>query len=482
MLPDAAARRAIVFAGCLGMIYTQLTMSPAATEYARTLGATGWHIGLLGALPTLMIASQFVAAVVSNRLKRRRPLWMAVAIAERLLFVPAAMLAVWPGTLTDGSQLWLFIATTALNHAMLQFCAPLWLSWMGDYLPKEGLSRFWGVRHNWMQWAAAAALFGGAVWLRRSGWEFGPAFGVLLLIGSICGVIDIVTFLRIHEPPITPADDPRWRDVFAAPFRDRNFRRFILFQCYWNFAVMIGSPFISIYLLMKGGMGADRLLMLWAVSWIGGAVLSQRLGRLVETYGNKPVLSLCTMFKSANLIALLLIPADATLAFWLLVPFFMFDALLNAGMAIAQNGFLLKNSPPGNRTMFVAAGTALAGIVGGVTSIASGAAIALSDGWSMPVGVATWGPYEVAFATSIVLRIGGAWLCRYVRESEAHSTAVEVLVQLIGVTPIRVLQFPLGLYRSRFGEEKLPEPVTLPIAPVIAASPTSPSREQVRVA
>lgn len=484
MLPDAAARRAIVFAGCLGMIYTQLTMSPAATEYARTLGATGWHIGLLGALPTLMLASQFVAAIVSNRLRHRRPLWMAVAIIERLLFVPAALLAVWPGAMSSETQLWLFIGSTALNHALLQFCAPLWLSWMGDYLPKEGLSRFWGVRHNWMQWAAAAALFAGAIWLRRSGWEFGPAFGILLLAGAVCGVVDILTFLRIHEPPITPVEEPRLREVFAAPFRDGTFRRFILFQCYWNVAVMIGSPFISVYLLMKSGMGADRLLMLWAASWIGGAVLSQRLGRLVETYGNKPVLSLCTMFKTANLLALLLMPSNATLAFWMLVPFFMFDALLNAGMAIAQNGFLLKNSPPGNRTMFVAAGTALAGIVGGITSIASGAAIALSDGWSMSVGSATWGPYEVAFATSIVLRLGGAWLCRYVRESSTNTTAVEVLVQLIGVTPIRVLQFPLGLYRSRFGEEKPPQPVMLPIPPSSPAPLPAPApvRERVQAA
>src|SRR5690606_6498160 len=99
--------------------------------------------------------------------------------------------------------------------------------WMGDYLPREGLSRFWGIRHNWMQWAAAASLFAGAFWLRKSGWEFGPAFGVMLVVGAVCGVIDILTFTRVHEPPVTPADEPRWRDVFAAPFRDPDFRRFI---------------------------------------------------------------------------------------------------------------------------------------------------------------------------------------------------------------------------------------------------------------
>jgi hypothetical protein len=455
-----------LFAGCLGMIYTQLTMSPAATEYARTLGATGWHIGLLGALPTLMLVTQFAAAVVANRLQYRRRLWMTVAIAERLLFVPAAMLAVWPSGMSREGQLWMFIGFTALNHALLHFCSPLWLSWMGDYLPKEGLSRFWGIRHNWMQWAAAASLFAGAMWLRQSGWEFAPAFGVLLMVGAVCGTADILMFLRVHEPAVTPADEPRWRDVFAAPFRDGDFRRFIAFQCYWNFAVMISAPFLSIYLLQKGIMGADRLLLLWAASWVGGAILSKRLGRLVEKYGNKPVMNLCTTFKSVNIIAMLMIPSDPTLAFWMLVVVFMFDALLNAGMAIAQNGFLLKNSPPGNRTMYVAAGTALAGIVGGITSIVTGGACAMAGESTLRIGSLHWGGYDIAFAVSIALRLLGAWLSRYVRESSTSSTATDVFVELIGVTPIRVLRFPLGLYRSRFGElRQIVKPVTLPIPP-----------------
>jgi MFS family permease len=233
---------------------------------------------------------------------------------------------------------------------------------------------------------------------------------------------------------------------------------------------MISAPFISIYLLQKGIMSPDRLLLLWAASWVGGAILSKRLGRLVETFGNKPVMNLCTTFKSVNIIALLVLPADATAAFWLLVVVFMFDALLNAGMAIAQNGFLLKNSPAGNRTMYVAAGTALAGIVGGITSIGTGAAIATAGDATLQFGSLSWGGYEIAFAASIVFRLIGAWLSRYVRESSTTSTATDVFVELIGVTPIRVLRFPLGLYRSRFGEPRhIPKPVTLTISPVRAA-------------
>ena len=73
------------------------------------------------------------------------------------------------------------------------------------------------------------------------------------------------------------------------------------------------------------------------------------------------------------MIGLLVCPADPTIAFWLLAPIFMIDAFLNAGITIANNGFMIKNSPRENRTMFIAAGTGFAGMVGGVASIAAGA-------------------------------------------------------------------------------------------------------------
>ena len=94
------------------------------------------------------------------------------------------------------------------------------------------------------------------------------------------------------------------------------------------------------------------------------------------------MLVLCTAFKSINMIGLLLCPADPTIAFLVLAPMFMIDAFLNAGIAIANNGFMIKNSPRENRTMFIAAGTGFAGIVGGVASIVAGAGIAATMDWS----------------------------------------------------------------------------------------------------
>ena len=422
MWSQAAAQRAIIVAGCLGMVYLQLTTSPATVQFARSLGANGFHIGVLGALPTAMLFMQFVAGVAVNHIRHRRWLWLTVGIAQRLIMLPAALgPLLWPD-MSPGFWVWTLLALTSVNYAMADFCHPLWMSWMGDYLPRKGLGRFWGRRHLWMHWTAAFVLTAAALLTAFHPGGIKPAFALMGVIGAICGVADLLFFLWVDEPPVQPAPSPRLRDIFAAPFQQREFRAFIGFMCFWHFAAMTGAPFISLFLLDYVGMDLFHVMLLSACSWIGGALTAGRMGWIADRFGHRPLLVLSITFKSTLMLALLLVPANPQLTFWLLIPVFMLDALLNAGIAIAQHGFLLSYSPIGNRAMYIAAGTAVAGMVGGVTSIASGAALRSLAGWDfsfLAVGVSH---FHVLFTVSVVLRLVATVLVLNVEEPEAAST------------------------------------------------------------
>ncbi len=469
MWPLPTAKRAIVVAGCLAMAYTQLTMSPAMIEFARSHGGTGLHIGILGALPTATLFMQFVAAVLVNHLRFRRRIWFVVSVVQRLAYLPLALGPWLYPELPNVYWVWGVIAVTAANHSMLHFCSPLWLSWMGDYLPREGLSHFWGLRHVFMQWTAALSLLAAAALLFGSGWGIDVVFATLIAVGAAAGVADILFFLKVEEPPVTPLPQPTLRRVFSAPFQNRYFRSFIAYACFWNFAAMISSPFISLYLLDYLQVSLSSVLMLWAVSWAGGAFLSRQVGRLAEEFGNRPLLILCTALKPINMLALLVVPFCMELLYWVLVPVFIIDALLNAGIAVASNGFLLKNSPQENRTMFIAAGTALAGIVGGVTAILAGAWLTLfREPIGMWLGVPIVG-YHVLFAFSLIMRFAAIRLARAVHEPQS-SSARHVMLQVIGITHHSLWRFPLGLYRSadlivetEVGPTSQPEPEKITI-------------------
>ncbi len=454
MWSQASAQRAIIVAGCLGMIYLQLTQSPATVQFARALGANGLHIGILGALPTAMLFMQFVAGVLVNRMKYRRRVWLTVGIAHRLVMLPAALGPwLWPEA-PAGFWVWTLIGLSAANYGMADFCHPLWMSWMGDYLPKEGLSRFWGRRQLWMHWTAAAVLGLAAVFVAANPQGIIPIFAVMGSVAAVCGVIDLLFFLRVEEPPVQPAPSPRLRDILAAPFKGREFRAYIAFTCFWHFAAMTGAPFISLFLLEYVGMDLYHAMLLWACSWVGGALMAGRMGWLADRFGHRPLLVLSISLKSTLMIALLLVPANPQAAFWLLIPVFMLDALLNAGIAIANHGFLLSYSPSENRAMYIAAGTALAGMIGGLTSIVSGAVLRSLSGWDfsfLAIGVSH---FHVLFAVSVVLRLISAALVLTVEEPNAAKTS-EVVNHLWNVAQLRFLRLARTSWRVDRVEESL---------------------------
>ena len=128
--------------------------------------------------------------------------------------------------------------------------------------------------------------------------------------------------------------------------------------------------------------------------------------------------------------------------------------MLNAGMSVATNGYMLKLAPRENRSMFVAAISGLAGVCGGVAALAAGWFLQWTAGFAWEGFGRTWNNYQLLFAISIVLRVACIPLGRRVREPKSLGTA-KLLTELTGVWPLRILLFPVGLYRSmrRNGEK-----------------------------
>ena len=107
------------------MAYTQLTTSAVVIQFARSLGATGLHIGILGALPTGMLFMQFVAAYFANRVTYRRPLWAAACYAQRVCYLPIALGAWLFPSVSPSVWLWSFLAMTVVEQGLAHFSTPL---------------------------------------------------------------------------------------------------------------------------------------------------------------------------------------------------------------------------------------------------------------------------------------------------------------------------------------------------------------------
>ena len=442
----------ITLAGCLAMVFIPCTMSPLATDFVRGLGATDLHFGLLGGIPMIMVACQFAGAFLAGRLTRRKSWFIIMLIGGRLLYLPAVLLpGLCPGVSRD---VWVpvFIGCVALHMAMMHFATPLWFSWMGDLIPTRVLNRYWAERHRYLQltWAASFMVVAAVTYL-GDGISSGILFPIIATVGVVAGVVDIVLFRWIDEPPNVRTGARHPFELFMEPLRHHNYRSFVLFTCAFSAATLFAAAFMQIYVLKVMLVPRWQANLMWCGVGLGSYFVARFWGRLADRHGHRPILLICVALKPVIVIVFLLV-SQPWGPFILTVAFFL-DSMVNAGYFIASNGYTLKMAPRENRAMFVAATLALSGIAGGLAAIAGGWLLRHTEHVSWQLGTHKWINYHLVFALSLIARLGCIPVAAAIREPTSSDT-VTVLAHVRGIWPLRMLMFPTGLARNSMEQQK----------------------------
>jgi MFS family permease len=437
----------VTVAGCLAMVYMIGVGNPMTTDFFRSLGMTEVHFGILGGLPMVMVGMQFVGAVWANRLRSRRAAFMVLIIVGRLCWIAIALVPDAMGDVDAGVRTAVVIGLAALSSALQQLAPPIWFSWMGDLIPRRILSRYWGGRMRWM-WIVWLATHGALVLFgfhyEDLGFTTRGAFVLLVALGVAAGIGDIVLFLWVHEPPVAP---PEHRAVLATllePLRQREYRSYLVWNCAFSAATMIGAAFMLLYVLKILEIPLWITMLIWWTPGLGSAVSSGFWGRVIDRYGSRPVLVLCSAAKPLSPLVFMLVTRPT--APYVLSAFFVLDSCLNAGAQLATNGFMLRMAPRQNRGMFTAAMTSLPSIAGGLAAILGGFLLRAWEGHEVEFAGRVWNNYQYLFLLSVVLRLACVPLALRIREPKsAHSLAV--LSAIADVWPLRLWTLPVKLFR-----------------------------------
>ncbi|MDI6774526.1 MAG: MFS transporter [Verrucomicrobiota bacterium] len=445
------ARRAmplIITAGCLVMPYVTVTTGAVFTDFMRALGAREVHFGLLSGIPMSMLSLQFLGAFLANSMRSRKVLFMILAITGRLLYLPVAFLPVLLPDVSRDTLIPLLIVTVAVSAGISNMIGPPWFSWMADLIPSEILSRFWGQRQKYMHLVSSICQFAvmvAAVVTKSSALVFFP---VLISIAVPAAVVDVLLFIRVHEPPNTIVRGRPVLQTILAPLRRPDYRSFVLFCCAWSAAGMFSATFTQIYALKVLGLSIGQTVFIWCFLGFGVALSSGFWGRLVDEHGHRPIFVFAMFVKPLIIGVFLLLTPGAAL--WALCPAFLIDSIWNAAMMVAIDGYMLKFAPTEDRPMYVAALTGLAGICGGLGAMAGGYFLEATAGFSVAFLGRTWNHYQLLFLVGIFLRMACFALARRVREPTS-STPAKLVRALHRVWPMRLILFPIGFYRLLTG-------------------------------
>lgn len=108
---------------------------------------------------------------------------------------------------------------------------------------------------------------------------------------------------------------------------------------------------------------------------------------------------------------------------------------------------MLKMAPRKNRSAFIASVTALTGICGGISAIIAGTFLKSTAGLDVLFLGRHWCNYQILFALSFCLRVACIPLAAAVKEPASSASPGPILMLLRSVWPMRMLLFPVGLYR-----------------------------------
>jgi MFS family permease len=434
----------VTIGGCLAMVYTVGIASPATTQFFLAIGANDFHFGIITGLPMLMLFMQFIGAAALNRARRRKPLFIFCLILCRLIYLPVAFLPFLPGAIGHPILLPVVIALLAISAATHNLAIPFWFSWMADLIPKRIMNRVWGARQKAMHttWTLVYLLV--TVYLYRTAQPVTIVFPILATLAVIAGVIDILLFIGVHEPPNLVVEGSNLATDFMAPLRHPLYRRFVGFSCAWSFACHFAAAFMLVYALKVLQLEPWKASLIWCLQGVGMALASGMWGRLADRYGNRPVLKLCTTLKPMIVIVFFL--ATPQNVIWLLPLAFIPDGMFNAGNTLATNGYMLSIAPRQNRSMFIAAITGLSGIFGGVAAITAGMLLDAISGWQGSIAGYALNPYHIIFATSFLLRLLCQPLLWRIEEPGSHHTR-QVIGAIMDEWPLWLVRFPVGLYR-----------------------------------
>jgi MFS family permease len=399
-----------------GLISTTLVFYLAAE-----LGATGIAASCVLAAPRFAGLLRLGVPALMARLNARKMLCiLSYALSSLILCtVPAA--AALAGRVPAALAIAVLVTAWCLYH-LTEFCGTVTLwSWLGDLMPARIRGRLIGRREAWLTGGRilglAVSVGLAALWrvlLPAAGrWQplaLSAAVGALLMFIAVLPLVFMADPLRSASAvPRTP-----WRALWQA-LVDPAYRRLLIFNLWFSVANGITATAQELYPVRVLNISYETRQMLQGGLRAGQLTIAPWMGRLVDAWGNRPVLVMSQCVVATGPVFFL--AATAAHPWWIVGAYAVWIAY--TGLNVGLDTIKLKLAPADNNAPYVAVYHAVGDLANGAMVIAGGA---IYD-WLTAKGSSSATLYTELFAVGFLGRV----------------LVVPLVVQLIepGARPVR---------------------------------------------
>lgn len=364
----------VIWGVTAGMFGTVVTTGAAWSGFQReVLGANDFQLGLLAAIPVGMNVVQLIISHYMEKKRNRRFLFLLFGLLGRFFWIPIGLAPILFSSFSVDLRIWIVIVFVAFVSTGNSFVNLGFGSLMGDLVPMRIRGQFFSVRQR--VYLAAGVVCG--ILVARLIDEYGAVgYTVALVMAGVTSMLDIVCFFFVKWPPMLEpeggVDQTPFRVMLKEVFANKLFMRVTLFFTLWQFSVGVAAPFWNIYMIEDLQMSFLQMsLYSQIVSNLVTVLTISRWGRLIDRYGNKPIMQLampvCCILGP---LPWLFVTKDTT---WLVLLSNIMTGFMWPIMDLGQQNLYLSESPRKHRSMYVAVffasinltGIALGNAVGG---------------------------------------------------------------------------------------------------------------------
>jgi HEAT repeat protein/Na+/melibiose symporter-like transporter len=423
-------------------LFATLTGGAFLTGFSRMLKINDFWMGVIFSFPMLAGIPQIVSSYIVERRGERKKFCILYSLIGRGLFIPIIFV---PFILPTPLQFPVFVLLYLFSNIFLSITLPAWSSWMSDLVPSEIRGRYFGQR-NMLAGLTVIIISLPAGWFidlaskyHRFPEKFG--FAVLFSIAVICALLSTLAISRQAEPKmiVSPEEEPGGLrgaiSFYRIPFRDRNFRRLVIFGSLFAFAQFFASPFFLIYQLEQLKFTYTIIQIMTVYTSLLSMLSMPLWGYLGDKFGNKPIIAISVVG-----VAFLPIIWDFT-TYKHIILSYVLVTLINtaggifwAGVGLGQFNILIASTPTEKKSVYFGAWSALVGLIGGIAPIIGGTLMTTFK----PIHFQLWdlnmGNYQIVFFINTLLRFAALWSLGAVRE--AGSASARVVLSQLGSAPM----------------------------------------------
>jgi len=259
------------------------------TPFALALNAQPIHIGILSSLSGFLAQlAQYPGTRLMEKFSRKKiVLWFVFLQAIMWLFISALGILMWKGIFQN-----YLIYGLIVFYSLLVFIGgiaiPAWFSWMGDIVSPESKGQYFSKRNRITSFFGLIAALSAAFIL-----DYYKAKGLALLVFSIMfGLASLFRFISylLFRKQYAPKFRQKKRDYFSIwAFLKRydNFGKFAVYHGFFNFAVMVASPFFNVYILKELNFSYSMFIITTVSYTIFYLLFLPLAGKFSDKYGNK---------------------------------------------------------------------------------------------------------------------------------------------------------------------------------------------------